>query len=175
MSQAFPGFTPFASVTLDGLDNETIMDKMMDHASSGKHNNVLKWMIDNGCNITLPAMTFIEHSNDTEIMACIDWNVEYGLPDAAYFGHINCVKYAASVGIAFDEMMCSAAATGGQLEMLKYLRENGCPWNSQLYPSCMDRLEDLDSQDVFPCWEEMDNICACMEYARLNGLEAAAA
>jgi|TARA_B110000977_G_scaffold47605_1_gene64736 hypothetical protein len=29
------------------------------------------------------------------------------------------------------ELLCQAAASGGKLEELKILRENGCPWDEQ--------------------------------------------
>ena len=31
--------------------------------------------------------------------------------------------------VTFDEALCKFAAMGGQLKVLKWLRENNCPWN----------------------------------------------
>ena len=33
----------------------------------------------------------------------------------------------------FDKELCKAAARGGQLEVLQWLRENDCPWNADTY------------------------------------------
>ena len=178
MSQAFPDFGRYVSaMPLESLPNQAIMDEMMNHASSGDHNDVMKWMLDNGFHITEAAMAFIEDSPD--IMASIDWSHDTILYDAAFRGHMNCVRYAASAGITFTRMMCCAAATGGQLEMLKYLREQGCPWSGELILSCTLEIDSVtdqiyDSISIHEAWGHLwtrrAGIRDCMEYARSNGL-----
>eukprot|EP00953_Heterococcus_sp_UTEX-ZZ885_P001372 1257-Heterococcus_DN1.PRE.2 len=37
-------------------------------------------------------------------------------------------EYLRSIGCDWDANACSKAATGGQLDMLCWLREHGCPW-----------------------------------------------
>ena len=172
LAQAFPDFGRFA-VRLESLSTQAIMEAMMNHASSGNHTNVLIWMLDNGFQITDPALSLIDRS--PEIMDSIDWNRNDRLLDAACGGHMNCVKYAESAGIKFSSMMCNAAAAGGQLEVLKYLREQGCPWSGELLQSCMEGIvfATTISSNFDDFNDRYERILACMDYARSNGLEAA--
>jgi hypothetical protein len=39
------------------------------------------------------------------------------------------LKWARENGCPWDESTCDAAADGGHLEVLKWARENGCPWD----------------------------------------------
>ena len=39
------------------------------------------------------------------------------------------LKWARENGCPWDERTCMFAAEGGHLEVLKWARENGCPWN----------------------------------------------
>ena len=48
---------------------------------------------------------------------------------AAEYGHLEVLKWARQNGCPWDEMTCSFAADGGYLEVLKWARENGCPWD----------------------------------------------
>ena len=48
---------------------------------------------------------------------------------AARGGHLECMKYLHENGCPWDKSVCEAAAEGGHLESLKYLYENGCPWS----------------------------------------------
>ena len=50
---------------------------------------------------------------------------------AAFWGHLNLLKQWEEQDGAhkFNEQTCAYAAYGGHLEVLKYLRENGCPWD----------------------------------------------
>ena len=51
----------------------------------------------------------------------------------AFWGHLGALKRWKEQGreqeSLFDENTCEFAALGGQLEVLKYLHEKGCPWN----------------------------------------------
>jgi hypothetical protein len=44
-------------------------------------------------------------------------------------GFLNMLKYLHENGCPWNEWACANAALGGHLEVLKYLHENGCPWN----------------------------------------------
>jgi hypothetical protein len=44
-------------------------------------------------------------------------------------GHLESLKYLHENGCPWNEKACSNAAEGGYLECLKYLHENGWPWN----------------------------------------------
>ena len=49
---------------------------------------------------------------------------------AARRGHLERLKYLHENGCPWDESTCEAAAEGGHLECFKYLHENGRPWNT---------------------------------------------
>jgi len=44
-------------------------------------------------------------------------------------GHLEVLKWARENGCPWDEETCAYAAKGGHLEVLKWARENGCPWD----------------------------------------------
>ena len=44
-------------------------------------------------------------------------------------GYLECVKYLHENGCPWNEKSCVAASRNGHLEILKYLHENGCYWN----------------------------------------------
>ena len=48
---------------------------------------------------------------------------------AAGGGHLERLKYLHENGYPWDKWTCRAAAEGDHLECMKYLHENGCPWN----------------------------------------------
>jgi len=49
--------------------------------------------------------------------------------NAAEGGHLEVLKWARENGCPWDERTCANAAEGGHLEVLKWARENGCPWD----------------------------------------------
>jgi hypothetical protein len=66
------------------------------------------------------------------------WACSNGLPlddkrtctAVARGGHLEMLKYARSNGCPWDEGTCAAAARGGHLDVLRWARANGCPWDS---------------------------------------------
>ena len=48
---------------------------------------------------------------------------------AADHGHLDVLKWLRENGCPWDEETCAYAARGGHLEVLKWARENGCPWD----------------------------------------------
>jgi hypothetical protein len=48
---------------------------------------------------------------------------------AARGGHLEVLKWARENGCPWDEKTCAHAARGGHLKVLKWARENGCPWD----------------------------------------------
>ena len=46
---------------------------------------------------------------------------------AAGGGHLEVLKWGRENGCPWDKDTCACAAIGGHLEVLKWLRENGCP------------------------------------------------
>ena len=73
---------------------------------------------------------------------------------AAKNGHLECLKYLHENGCPWDEKTCSKAAENGQLECLKYAHEKGCPWN----------------EDTCSCANSNGHL-ECLQYARENGCE----
>ncbi len=49
---------------------------------------------------------------------------------AAEGGHLNILQYIKSQAYPWDEFTCMSAARRGHLNILKYLRDQGCPWDS---------------------------------------------
>ena len=49
--------------------------------------------------------------------------------NAAGGGHLEVLKWARANGCPWDEATCAWAAKYGHLEVLKWARENGCPWD----------------------------------------------
>jgi len=62
------------------------------------------------------------------------------------------LKYLHENGCPWDEYTCSKAASGGHLECLKYAHENGCPWNKETCSGAAER----------------DHL-ECLKYAHENG------
>ena len=48
---------------------------------------------------------------------------------AARGGHLEVLKWARANGCPWDGRTCAFAAEGGHLEVLKWARANGCPWD----------------------------------------------
>ena len=46
-------------------------------------------------------------------------------------GNLDLLKFLHENGCPWDEFTCSEAAIKGRLECLQYLHENGCPWNER--------------------------------------------
>jgi len=63
-----------------------------------------------------------------EVKNC-DWNSRT-INAAAEQGNLAMVKYCVDNGCPMDEHACEYAAIEGHLDVLKYLHENDCPWTS---------------------------------------------
>ena len=78
-----------------------------------------------------------------------------------------------------QELLCAAAARSGQLEELKVLRANGCPWDEGTcaYAALGGQLEVLQWLRANGCpWDELTGYCAAegghlevLKWARANG------
>jgi hypothetical protein len=75
---------------------------------------------------------------------------------AAYYGYLEILKWAVNNNFHLGDNVDGAAAQNGDLEMLKWLRENACPWNIQV---CLSghKIEHID------CWLRINN-CPCGKY-----------
>jgi len=63
-----------------------------------------------------------------EVKNC-DWD-ERTINMAVYQGNLAMVKYCVENGCPIDANACLCAAQEGHLDVLKYLHENDCPWDS---------------------------------------------
>jgi len=63
-----------------------------------------------------------------EVKNC-DWD-SWTIDRAVYQGNLAMVKYCVDNGCPMDEVACSWAASEGHLDVLKYLHEHDCPWDS---------------------------------------------
>ena len=61
------------------------------------------------------------------------------------------LKYARAHGCPWDEGTCAAAARGGHLEVLQWARANGCPWD---YRVVMIQADDESHREVLEWAEE---------------------
>ena len=64
-----------------------------------------------------------------EVKNC-DWDWRT-INAAAEQGNLAMVKYCFDNGCPMDDYACLCAAEKGHLDVLKYLHEHDCPWNSQ--------------------------------------------
>ena len=96
---------------------------------------------------------------DFDTTSTISWALEKCLEKKERFcaemarnGNFVLLKFLHENGCPWDEYTCSEAALNGHLECLKYLHENGCPWNEKTceYAASNGHLE-------------------CLKYAHENG------
>ena len=95
---------------------------------------------------------------------------KYLCEDAARGGHLEVLKWARENGCPWDERTCRGAAQGGQLEALKWARENGCPWDEKTcyYAAYGGQIEMLKWARENDCpWD----VYTCLIAARRGHLE----
>ena len=79
-----------------------------------------------------------------EVKNCdCDWRT---IAFAARQGNLAMVKYCVDNGCPMDEVACLFAAENGHLDVLKYLHENDCPWDSRacLWARRFNRIDCLN-------------------------------
>ncbi|AGO83378.2 Ankyrin repeat domain containing protein [Pandoravirus salinus] len=54
---------------------------------------------------------------------------EYYMEQWAKKGYLNVIKWARNNGCPWSRSTCASAAYGGRLDLVKWARKNGCPWN----------------------------------------------
>lgn len=144
----------------------SLVSDMMLAAMTHKRYDVCKWLLDNGIEMGSREMDFVNCTNDSNLMSMIEWDKGVYLADAAYFGFQNCLEYAHENGFALNEVVCSAAATGGHLICLQYLHEHSCPWNHFLI-ACA-RTE-ISYQSEAMDYTTVNKIYKCIRYAIMHG------
>jgi len=110
-----------------------------------------------------------------QICSCIHLLDKNTCKYAAYYGHLECLKYAHENGCPWDKYTCEYAAYNGHLECLKYAHENGCPWGADTCINAVTNghLECLKYAHENGCsWDE--SICEkAAEYGHLECLKYA--
>jgi hypothetical protein len=88
-----------------------------------------------------------------EVKQCA-WDEET-IDNAAFHGNLEMVKYCVENGCPMDVGACSAAAWQGHLDVLKYLHEHGCPWDSKTlhYAHHQNQIECLNYAIEHECPE----------------------
>ena len=89
---------------------------------------------------------------------------------AAEGGHLEVLRWARANGCPWSHMTCKAAARSGHLEVLKWMRANGCPWNTETCSGAAEggHLEVLKWARENGCpWNEL----TCMVAAKEGHLE----
>ena len=93
----------------------------------------VQWAVDRGCPVDAALAKSLAFGGS---VPALKKAVEMGAPTdnlcfyAAKGGHLEVLKWLRENGCPWDSCTCYSAAKGGHLEVLKWLRENGCPWDS---------------------------------------------
>ena len=93
----------------------------------------VQWAVDRGCPVDAALAKSLALAGS---VPALKKAVELGAPTdnlcfyAAKGGHLEVLKWLRENGCPWDSCTCYSAAKGGHLEVLKWLRENGCPWDS---------------------------------------------
>jgi len=102
-------------------------------AVSNGHINIVKYLWENGCELTHWSCYFAAENNHVEVLKYLhEQGCRLGIDScnvAAKNGGLEVLKYLYANGFTMNKSACANAAANGQLEVLKYLHENGCPWD----------------------------------------------
>jgi hypothetical protein len=103
------------------------------HAAAGAgHLHVLRWLMDEG------DVSLLQHNGHASAYDASEWiglfnrscsSVTYSA--ALRSGHLEVLRWARHQGCPWDERGIAVAARNGHLEVLKWMRDNHCSWNSQ--------------------------------------------
>ena len=97
-------------------------------------------------------------------VSMLRWSVKSGhrlcgrtVSAAAEHGSLDVLKYLHENGCPWDEDTCYLAACAGNLDVLKYARENGCPWDARTCSGAAEggHLDVLEYAHAQGCpWDE---------------------
>jgi len=62
------------------------------------------------------------------------------------------LKYLHENGCPWDEGTCEAAARNGHLDVLMYLHENGCPWDGRTWHEASESVREWLKENGCPQW-----------------------
>lgn len=79
---------------------------------------------------------------------CNDWSD--ACHAAATGGHVDVLRYLHAKGLPWTELTCSLAANRDHLDALRYLHENGCPWDYRVreFAASADIIAYLDEHNA---------------------------
>jgi hypothetical protein len=141
----------------------------------------LKYARDNGYPLHI---TTVNNAIQFGQINCLEYIYDSGMRDdkildtAAFYGNIDSIKFARKRGEEWSVSVTRIAASSGKLDCLKYLHENGCPWDEETCSDAATRyIECLKYAHENGCpWEETTCIQAaihgnieCLKYAHQNG------
>ena len=75
--------------------------------------------------------------------------------NAACSGNLELVQWLRGEGCPWDHWTCSLAVENGHVELLRWARENGCPWDAECRDMAAERLGYTD--DLGNLVEELDH------------------
>ena len=78
--------------------------------------------------LTLLERIIVEYSHGNP--ALFEKHKNYICVYAAAEGHLEVLKWVRQNGCPWNKRTCAYAALGGNLEVLKWARQNGCPWDN---------------------------------------------
>lgn len=86
-------------------------------------------------------------------MACVQMYLPDHLHRATYEqSYLQCLKYVHENGCPWDSNLCTEAGQRGHLVCLTYAHEHGCPWNEKTYRATAE-----------------GGHIACLKYVHMNG------
>ena len=155
--------------TLKNRLRRGILDKPSVCKSAAKfgHLEIVKWARENGCPWEEARCTGGEAGAGLSVPGPrINYlekinRIKYTCAWAARRGHLEVLKWVRENGCPWDEKTCSWAAKGGHLATLKWARENGCPWDEETCANLAEggHLETLKWAHENDCpWD--DRTCA---------------
>ena len=92
---------------------------------------MLRWARENGCEWEV--QEFSRYPDDIYPMEhLLAPGSDAGLcADAAMGGHIEVLKWLRAEGCPWDQWTCFFAVHQGHVEILRWARKNGCPWDAE--------------------------------------------
>ncbi|MAR07630.1 MAG: hypothetical protein CL862_11075 [Cyanobium sp. NAT70] len=149
---------------VDPFDYFAGYDNVCDVASEAGHFEVLKAAMRRGWEWTHATVVHVAAAGRLDLLTVL-YDMEFTYPhdpehecndwsDAIHFaatgGHVDVLRYLHAKGIPWTELTCSLAANRNHLHALKYLHENGCPWDYRVREFAMsaDIIAYLDEHNA---------------------------
>ena len=138
---------------------------------SHDHLQILKYLHENNC----PGMDKVydaatRYNNLPVVKFMVENNYKFTnsqpLINAAHNQELEIMKYLHDNKCPWSEAVCQMAAQQGSLECLKYAHENGCPWNATTVNASASNCEDIYNNYII---DKEHDFFSCLKYAVENG------